>query len=729
MNIDRREFIRYAGAGVIASSVHGPLNSREEQNELGQQKIHPDYRSNVVGTEYYFIGNGLIQAAIQTVQGTEDGTHCGLLILSPDHFGRKMSTYLFHPERGLLNSRSLIVVDKKAYAADPGQSSVRREYPDAIPTIVMEWKAGACAIREELMCPSSVSALIRTISVRNDSASPVDATVLAMLYPNLMFFDEYHVDRSRMTLTARGYQTLTLFSDTPSTAASRNLNVSLGSIAPGETKRCTVFMTLNLSREAFEKQNLQHLIAETKQYWQSRAAFASNNEILNHFFVSSQTGIRSTVAASGKMDGSVWQYNMEWVRDQSMVACGATVGGLTDVSAALNRRMLEKAVDDTGMTVESSRFVPHETIELDQNGALLFSLYTHWVWSGDDSILRDYWPKIKTVAEYVLQPMFLHPEAGLVKNSREYWERDPNFGVKEGYENTYQLWNIVGLERASAMARYMNEPALVQRWVAASEKMKKSFVSHPTLSLVENGRFIKRRLPTGEQQRLFEPPNRAGMPPGMPLNVESINYCDPDTSSVLPIVYEVVDPKGSIAEKTLASMEELWNQRWKTGGYARYHVSSEPDSPGPWPFATMFVARAYLESGNQEKVWRALNWLKDVQGGKAGAWFECYGERPTPPLPPLGIVVWTWAEILMFFVHHMLGVRPDPQKVRIRPKLLSGLDSIDSTVVLHSHRVRLHLRRTSKDKYALVDGTRKKMNNGILEVPIPKKNMNIELYL
>ena len=37
-----------------------------------------------------------------------------------------------------------------------------------------------------------------------------------------------------------------------------------------------------------------------------------------------------------------------------------------------------------------------------------------------------------------------------------------------------------------------------------------------------------------------------------------------------------------------------WNQAWTDGGYGRYHTSSEPDSPGPWPFASLFVARVMV---------------------------------------------------------------------------------------------------------------------------------------
>ena len=80
-----------------------------------------------------------------------------------------------------------------------------------------------------------------------------------------------------------------------------------------------------------------------------------------------------------------------------------------------------------------------------------------------------------------------------------------------------------------------------------------------------------------------------------------------------------VDPAGPVARKTLESLEELWNQRWTMGGYGRYHVSSEPDSPGPWPIASIFMARAYLEAGDDEPSLVLLRCHGGSSRGEVGA--------------------------------------------------------------------------------------------------------------
>jgi hypothetical protein len=724
----RRDFFKAASAGAVAATMHPSLTAHASPEEE-RQELHPDYQSNNPGTEYFFLGNGLIQAAVQISPSTETGTHCGLLVMSPEHFGRKISSFLYHPERGLLNSRFFPSVDGKGYEPAPGSASVRWAYPDAIPTIVIEYPAGPCQVREELFCPINDSVIVRTVLLRNTGASAVQASGALLLYPNLMFFDEYDVDRERMTLTTQGYQRMDLFALPASTVGDRHLGVDFGTVTPGAEMKAVFVLTLNHSRDAVESKGIERMREETATYWRGRATIRTGHEGLDHLVATSMTGIRAGVARSGKMDGSIWQYNLEWVRDQSMVAGASAMCGNHDIAEALIRRILTRSVDDSGRTVDASRHRPPETIELDQNGELLYAIWNHWVWTGNDTIIREFWPKISAVADYVLQPIFRDPAIGLLKNTREYWEREAFFGVREGYELAYQHWNIVGLQMASDMAALMKEPQSRKRWTDASSLMKQSFLSHPKYALVADGRFIKRRLVNGEVQRVFTPPDRNRMPPGMPLRVEPVSYCDPDASIVLPIAFGLVDPTGPLATKTLAAIEHLWNQRWDFGGYARYDVTSEPDSPGPWPFATLFITRAYLEAGNHEKVWRALNWLINVQGGKAGAWLEYFGPRPTPPLPPVGIVVWTWAEIQYFFFHHLLGVRPNATNLVIRPRLLHGLESVEARVPVRKGALQLTVRKTEKEAQASVSGKRVPLTQGSITIPFPENDVSVDIAL
>jgi hypothetical protein len=729
MSLERRDFLKYVGVGAIATTLRPALDAPQDAPIVNEQKIHPDFRSNNPGLEYYLLGNGRILTALQSSPKPESGTHCGMLFSSSDHFCRKLSTYLFHPERGLQNSRFTITIDGKGYGPDHGKATIRWEYPDKVPTIFIEWNAGECTVVEELVCPINDPALVRTVTVHNKSSVTVKATGIILLYPNLMFFDEYHVDREKGTLAASGYGSMEMFCLNEATPGDRHLNIAFGEIPAGGKKSSSVVLTLNQPRAQFEKKGLSAMMKETRKYWDQRASCETNQAGLNHLFHSAVTGMRSAVSNAGKMDAGIWQYNFEWVRDQSMMAAASAMCGHSDIAEVSLLRMLDRSIDDDGRARDASRHRPPETIELDQNGEFLYAVWTHWIWTGNDAVIKRFWPKIKAAANYVLRPEFLDPATGLLKNSREFWERDQGFGVKDGYEHTYQVWNIVGLELAADLARHMKDPASAQKWIGASKKMKNSFLNDPKFSFIDNGVFIKRRLANGEVQRTFEPPNRSSMAPGVPLNVEKVSYADPDTGSVYPIIFGLVDPKSSLAVKTLDSMEQLWNQRWTTGGYARYNVTSEPDSPGSWPFPTMFMARAYFEAGNDEKVWRALNWLMNCPGGKAGAWFECYADRPVPPLPPLGIVPWTWAEIAVFHIHHLLGVRPNKSELMIHPRLLSGVDTAKASLILRGQRIDLTVTRAAKEPSATVNGKKIPLVNGELKLALPTKNQTIEITI
>ncbi len=743
MSMKRRDFIRNGalGATVLPNIMlaEQPAFFDQEKKSYSttsdpvqsistQQALHQDFQSALPGTEYYFIGNGFVQAVLQSSENPESGTHCGLFIMSPEHFCRKASTFLFHPERGAQNTRLYVTVDGKTYLPEYATSSIRWEYPDGIPVIVLEWEAGAAHIREEYWAAIDVPTLVRSVTVRVPTGA-AQVKIMALLYPNLMLFDEYVVDREKKILTAKGYINLSLSSAETSGIGDRQLYFDFGTVATGRTKKADLVYSIETQHCNCGTMTADELRTLSAQYWRHTAGCDFGNEKLNHLFNVSKSALRGSVADSGKTDGGVWQYNFEWVRDQSMVVTAALMTGQRGVARDLLERILTRSVDERGSCVDASRPRPFETIELDQNGQLIVAIWNYRMWTGDDSFVHDHWEKIVKLADFVLRPELRDPASGLLKNFREYWERDSGHGVREGFENPYQLWNIIGFEKAAELAVERGEIAHAHRWSAAGAELKAAYLSHPRFSLIENGMFIKRRLTTGEMQSIIEPKNRAAMPQGMPLQTEKISYLDPDTSSVFPIIFEVVDPKSDISLKTLASMEALWNQRWQGGGYGRYHVSSEPDSPGGWPFPTVFLARAYHEAGNDAMVWRALDWLLSVQGGKAGAWYEFYGSRPTPPLPPVGFLPWTWAELVMLFMHHVLGVRPHADALWLRPKLLSGVDKITSIVIVRGQKIALTIHRSTGSPRCTAAGSSIPVIDGVARIPYPTEDISVEMFV
>jgi hypothetical protein len=131
-------------------------------------------------------------------------------------------------------------------------------------------------------------------------------------------------------------------------------------------------------------------------------------------------------------------------------------------------------------------------------------------------------------------------------------------------------------------------------------------------------------------------------------------------------------------------------------------VSSEPDSPGPWPFPSLFIARAALEAGAGRKARRVLDWLAHVPGARAGTWFEFYGPRPVPPYPQVGITPWTWAELIFLFIHHILGLRPGRGHIVLRPRFLPGQRRLEASVRVSGATFRISLRKARAGENASV---------------------------
>jgi len=115
-----------------------------------------------------------------------------------------------------------------------------------------------------------------------------------------------------------------------------------------------------------------------------------------------------------------------------------------------------------------------------------------------------------------------------------------------------------------------------------------------------------------------------------------------------------------------------------------------------------------------------------VQGGQGGSWFEVYCLRPDRSFP-VGIIPWTWAELLLFFVHHFLGARPDPDGLLLRPRLLSGLDRVEARLPMHNGRIHLSVTRGAPE--ARVDGRPMPIENGSIRLPRVAGDVAVEFRL
>lgn len=654
-----------------------------------------DARTTLKGVNYFFIGNGRITAAVQLCSSGE-GTSLGLIVMHPEIFGPKRNALTFDPQNGLAHTSLRIALQTSDVTPDSSEVTARWQNIGNIPVVRANWGNDEITIEEKFYCPDLKSPrIIREIS----TTSHLNEETSICIHTSSLSRDL----KKRLTLK-------------PKEEAVCFIEYRLVGEKP------EILVQLSWVREP-------NVDPVARSYWDMTSSCQFDSPLLNHLFAVSKSQLPANIAVSGRLDASIWQYNLEWVRDQSMIAIGLTVSGHFERAGVILDRLLSRFVTDKGDTLDSSRERPTSDVELDQNGELLLALRTYVDWTGDLALVNKHWEKVCVTAEFPLQPVFRHPETALVHNQREYWERHALHGMGDGMELAYQLFVSIGLSSAADLAERLGHKAEGKRWRLAAEEIKQAMLSDPKYALVQDDHFIKRRRVNGAIQNEVHLKEDAGLPKNIPLLQPGEHCLNPDSSSVLPIAFEFIDPESDLAKKTLEQVETLWDQRWQGGGYGRYNVTSEPDSPGPWPFPSLFVARAYLEMGEDAKVWRILQWLNSAPGSKSGSWFEFYGPRPVPPYPQVGIIPWTWAEQLIFFVHHLLGIRPAWNKLLIRPRLLSGIENGEASIRLRDLRLNIHLQKVrsqSQAGFQIGEAFYPYDKNGVV-IDMPERDLDVEV--
>jgi hypothetical protein len=753
----RRDFLKSPAAGVLlapgfsfadgsprAGEPHGQPDSVQQEV---QQKMHPDFITFFPGIEYFYLGNGDIMGAVQYSPVDAQASFFGFTLMNAERFCRKWSTFLYHPERGFGATRMGVTIDEerpptdikagmytgvKGYAVAPENfRSIQRKYPDNIPVVSLVWMAGECEVEEEFFVPSEGAVLFRRATVKNISTKTLKIGVGVSLYANFGLFDEIATDENDKSAHAYGIEKMKLFSlDRDVAVAGRyDVRVNMGIVKPGESKQATYVYSIRNGETILKKTSFGALWKKTASYWSNKSFIETRNETADDFLKTSRACMKAVVARSGKMDAGPWMYNMEWVSDHALAVEALLHCGMFEEARTMIERNLAHAIGPDGRTIESSRWFGYDYTELNQNGMLLYALWVYLCWTGDLALARKYWKKIELCANFPLLAMFRDKETKMVKNKREFWERSDTHGIEQGYEMAYQFWVAFGLEKVAAIAEVIGKKAVARQWSAAAAETKNTMLNDPKWRLIENGHFIKRRKASGEWQQFTVPPDRNRMPPGSQLALNEQPSLEPDAIEVYPIIYRFIDPQGDLSLNTLQWVEQTWNYRWEGGGYPRYNSTGEDNPPSPWPLASMLIARAYAEAGNDEKVWRVLDWLRSVGGGKSGGWFERYGQSITPPMPPVGVVNWTWYEILSLFTLDVVGFRPQLDHLEITPRLLSGLDEIRSRFRIRGTRIDLTVKRSKDVSVARVNGQAKTIKDGSLSIPYPTKETTIEFTI
>jgi hypothetical protein len=473
--------------------------------------------------------------------------------------------------------------------------------------------------------------------------------------------------------------------------------------------------------ERLAQSDTSRATAGTRAYWERTNSLTTDDSLVCQLYAVARNALPGMVGRSGAMDAGIFEYGAQWVRDGSNVALGLIQAGHFESARALLGFILSDLVSAGGTTVVSGGIDQPDREELDQMGELIHALKAYRDWTGDTTLIVASRKKIVAMVERPLGPEF-RDSTGMVHNRREYWERT----FDDAYELAYQTFMVVGLREAADLSGLLAVPEKGKIWRHDADAIFHAMLGHPSLSLVDHGALTKRRNVNGSVADRIPGP-QPGLKTDAPYYTEAYHRLDPDASTALPILLHVIDPRSALAGRTLNILDQLWDARWSIGGYERYNSSSQQDQPGPWCFSTAFVARALQDAGLHEKSRRALRWLRGIQGGGAGAWYE---EIPLTrsQIPTAGIVPWASAEVIEFAITDWLGLRFEGNNLVIQPNLFPEDHGCRADLRFRSSRLRISVHRAGNALRARVNGiTLPPRKDGSFLVAATMLNADVEI--
>ncbi len=641
---------------------------------------------------------------------------------------RKHKAFNYNSENGYLSSALSVKMKDYWYTALGQHCKTRWVLCDNIPSVEAVWWAGGIKVCEVISPVSNRGIFKRNITLYSANIVNEDSVSIKLCLPAAASLAKENV----ILLNQENFNMSVVLPDSIPVSLSKTKGTIITksfALKPGEKKEIESYLIVNTIQNS-DNNDLFEFAKKVNEYckgdldkmayrWKQSNKVFTNDTLVKDIFDASRFILPNYISKSGKMDAGIFEYGAQWVRDASLTTIGLIHCGEFELAKASLKNMLDNMITDNGTTMIASGFDAPDREQFDQMGEFIHCLKSYVNWSGDISLLEEYREKILAMIERPLNPVF-RDSTGMVHNRREFWERT----FDDAYELAYQVWIIQGLRDAADLALYLEVPTKAKEWRKQADIFLNATLNHPDMKLVDNGHFIKRRNITGEiaDTVILE----AGI--GKPAHEEYLSRLMPDATLSLPISLNLIDPKSDISKKTLKLLEQLKNQRWDSGGYDRYHTSSQLDMPGPWSFASTFIMRAQHEAGLSALSRNTLEWLYNVAGGTTGAFYEVIPiiggqEKAT------GILPWTSGEITYFVIHHVLGLKFQGNNLTIKPALYDEMLPLKADLRYRKGRINIEIKRKGSMRYALINGKKiKPSDNGEITVPDSFTEGNITIF-
>jgi GH15 family glucan-1,4-alpha-glucosidase len=213
-------------------------------------------------------------------------------------------------------------------------------------------------------------------------------------------------------------------------------------------------------------------------------------------------------------------------------------------------------------------------IEWDGFGMFLDGLDAYERAKGDLTLAMTHWPSIFTRVANVL--VSLATDDGLLRADSSIWETHWDNGGRQHWTWS-QVWGVVGLRAAAAIATRHGHPALAERWTQVSGQIRSAILS----KLVDPDGFLRGRLETTPTPE--------------------------DAAVVEAFLSRVLEPSGPSARETLARL--VSKLRVESGhGFRRNLGPSEYDAR-EWVFVDLRLATLLRWTGAVAEADALLGWV------------------------------------------------------------------------------------------------------------------------
>ena len=96
-------------------------------------------------------------------------------------------------------------------------------------------------------------------------------------------------------------------------------------------------------------------------------------------------------------------------------------------------------------------------------------------------------------------------------------------------------------------------------------------------------------------------------------------------------------------------------------------------------------------------------------------------------MPPVGVVGWTWYEIINLCSHHVAGLRPEIDELVLKPRLPDRIDALASSHNVRGAVVHVGVRRGNGSPRASMGGIEVPFVDGTLRLPYPPRGSVLTL--